>query len=92
MILPFYVAHTYTIHIDPAFNLLRNHHPVIDSEAELRYCNWYQFHSRHYDVARLKSRIISQLPECELAMHRITNFRDVWEHSYLRWVLEITKN
>lgn len=91
IILPFYFAHTYTIHIDPAFNLLRNHHPVIDEEANLHYCNWYQFHSRHYDVKRLQSRIISQLKQCDVTLHLVQNFRDVDTNCYLRWVLEIEK-
>ena len=91
IILPFYFAHTYTIHIDPAFNFLRNHHPIIDKEAELRYCNWYQFHSRHYDVTRLKKRIINNLPDCNISLHRVTNFRNVDARCYLRWILEISK-
>ena len=92
IILPFYFAHTYTIHVDPAFNLLRNHHPVIDEAAQLRYCNWYQFHSRHYDVAQLKKRIINQMPSCSVTLHRVMNFRDVDARCYLRWILEIRKN
>lgn len=91
IILPFYFAHTYTIHIDPAFNLLRSHHPKIDSEADLRYCNWYQFHSRHYDVKHLQSRIISQLQDCDVTLHLVENFSDVDKKCYLRWVLEIVK-
>lgn len=90
LILPFYLAHSYTIHVDPAYNLLRRHFPAIDEEAELRYCNWYQFHSRHYDIIQLQKRIIAQLPDCHVVVYRIMNFRQIWQHSYLRWVLEIT--
>ncbi|HRC32824.1 MAG TPA: methyltransferase domain-containing protein [Bacteroidia bacterium] len=92
VILPFYFAHTYTIHIDPAFNLLRNHHPIIDAEADLHYCNWYQYHSRHYDVMQVQKRIASQMPDCSIKLFRVDNFREVWDKSYLRWILEITKN
>ncbi len=81
VILPFYFAHAYTIHVDPAFNLLRNHHPVIDNEAELRYCNWYQFHSRHYDVKQF----------CNITLYRVLNFRNVDKSCYLRWILAIEK-
>jgi hypothetical protein len=91
IILPFYFAHTYTIHIDPAFNLLHNHHPVIDNQADLRYCNWYQFHSRHYDICQLQQRIIKSMPQCDIIIHKVENYKVLQPSGYLRWILEITK-
>ena len=40
VILPFYLAHEYTIHIDPAYNLLKNHHPKIDLKARVWASAW----------------------------------------------------
>ena len=86
VILPFYLAHTYTIHVDPAYNLLKSHRPKIDPAAQLRYCNWYQFFSRHYDPVALQRRILNQAPELKISLYRVTNFRDVDPKCYLRWI------
>lgn len=86
VILPFYLAHEFSNHIDPAYNLLKNHHPPLDEEARLRYCNWYQFFSRHYDPAALKARILDKAPGLELTLYRVSNFKEVYEDSYLRWI------
>ncbi len=86
VILPFYLAHEYTIHVDPAYNLLKNHHPKIDPEARLRYCSWYQFFSRHYDPEALQTRVLSQTPQLALTVYRVSNFREVDPNSYLRLV------
>lgn len=86
VVLPFYIADTYTIHIDPAFNLLNAHHPVIDELAQLRYCKWKQYHSRHYDPAALKRRILNACPELALTVYRVNNFKEVSSTSYLRFI------
>ncbi|GAB4408803.1 MAG: hypothetical protein OHK0039_12070 [Bacteroidia bacterium] len=86
IVLPFYIAHRYTIHIDPAYNLLKGHRPQLDPLAQLRYCDWYQFFSRHYDLAALQRRILSQAPGLRLYLYRVTNFREVYAGSYLRFV------
>ncbi len=86
VILPFYLAHTYTIHVDPGYNLLKGHRPRLDPQAKLRYCDWYQFFSRHYDPQALKRRVLDQAPGLSLTLHRVSNFREVYADSYLRWV------
>ncbi len=86
VILPFYLAHTYTIHIDPGYNLLKCHRPKLDPRAKLRYCNWYQYFSRHYDPMALKQRILEKAPHLPLTLFRVENFREVYADSYLRWV------
>lgn len=86
VILPFYIAHTYTIHVDPAFNLLKFHRPKLDPKARLRYCDWYQYFSRHYDVAALKRRVLDKAPHLTLTLHRVENFQEVYQDSYLRWI------
>ncbi|MEL7533631.1 MAG: class I SAM-dependent methyltransferase [Bacteroidota bacterium] len=86
VILPFYLAHEYTIHVDPAYNLLKNHRPSIDPKARLRYCSWYQFFSRHYDPQALQERILSQAPSLQLTVHQVQNFREVDANSYLRLI------
>ncbi|MDX2286107.1 MAG: methyltransferase domain-containing protein [Bacteroidia bacterium] len=85
VILPFYLAHTYTIHVDPAFNLLQGHRPQLDPAAALRYCSWRQFFSRHYDPAALKRRILDPAPGLRLTLYRPENFRDADPAGYLRW-------
>ena len=86
VILPFYLAHEYTIHIDPAYNLLKNHRPKIDPQARLRYCSWYQFFSRHYDPKALQERILSKAPGLKLTVYQVKNFREVDPNSYLRLI------
>ncbi|MCB0840396.1 MAG: methyltransferase domain-containing protein [Bacteroidetes bacterium] len=86
VILPFYLAGEYTIHVDPAYNLLKWHRPKIDPKARLRYCNWYQFFSRHYDPVALKERIIQKAPKLDLTVYRVTNFKEVDPSCYLRFI------
>lgn len=86
VILPFYVAGTYTIHVDPAFNLLKFHQPQLDPDAHLRYCNWYQYFSRHYDPAAVRRRILDKAPGLSLTLHRVKNFTEVDANCYLRFV------
>ena len=86
VILPFYLAHEFSNHIDPAYNLLKNHHPPIDDKARLRHCNWYQFFSRHYDPNALKRRVLDKAPRLELNLYRVSNFKEVYKDSYLRWI------
>ncbi|MEM8887761.1 MAG: methyltransferase domain-containing protein [Bacteroidota bacterium] len=86
VILPFYLAHEFSNHVDPAYNLLKNHRPPLDEKARLRYCNWYQFFSRHYDPAALKRRVLDQAPRLELNLYRVSNFKEVYKDSYLRWI------
>lgn len=91
VILPFYLAREYTIHIDPVFNFLKFHKPKIDINAQLRYCNWYQHHSRHYDVNALKERILDNVPELSLKVYSIINFNEIYKKSNLRFVGVFTK-
>lgn len=86
VILPFYIAHEYTIHVDPAYNLLKNHRPKLDPKARLRFCSWYQFFSRHYDPQALAARVLTKAPQLSLTVHQVQNFREVDANSYLRWV------
>ncbi len=91
MIHPFYIANTYTIHIDPAYNLLRRHSPILDSQATLRIADWYQFFSRHYDLQTLQSRILTHCPQLKPQLIRVMNFKDIAPDCYLRWVLLLEK-
>jgi SAM-dependent methyltransferase len=86
VVLPFYIARKYTIHLDPAFNLLKFHHPMLDPLAEIRYCKWKQYHSRHYDPAALRRRILNLCPALKLTVYKVQNFKDVSEKCYLRFV------
>ncbi|MEZ4777569.1 MAG: methyltransferase domain-containing protein [Bacteroidia bacterium] len=86
VILPFYLAGEYTIHVDPAYNLLKFHRPKIDPRAKLRYCNWYQFFSRHYDPQALQERILSKVPDLNLTVYHVQNFREVDPSCYLRFI------
>ncbi|MEM6768446.1 MAG: methyltransferase domain-containing protein [Bacteroidota bacterium] len=86
VILPFYLAHTYTIHVDPAFNLIKGHSPKLDPWAELRYSGWYQHFSRHYDPQALGRRILAKAPSLNLTIYRVQNFKEVDLSCYLRWI------
>lgn len=86
IILPFYLAHEYSNHVDPAYNLLKNHQPILDEKAKLRYCSWYQYFSRHYDPKALQERVLDQAPLLELKLFSVQNFREVHPDSYLRWI------
>ena len=86
VILPFYLAREYTIHVDPAYNLLKRHRPVLDPKANLRYCNWSQFFSRHYDPSALRERILQAAPRLRLTLYKVENFREVDPGCYLRFV------
>jgi len=86
VVLPFYIAYEFTNHVDPIYNLLKSHPIKVDKRARLRYCSWFQFFSRHYDVQALQERILSKVPNLQLSIYRVNNFRDVHEKSYLRFV------
>jgi SAM-dependent methyltransferase len=86
VVLPFYIAGHYTIHLDPAFNLLHAHYPKLDPLAEIRYCKWKQYHSRHYDPAALRRRILDPCPALKLTVYRVQNFREVASSCYLRFI------
>jgi len=92
VVLPFYIAGKYVIHVDPAFNLLKSHHPVLDPRAEIRYCKWKQYHSRHYDPAALRRRILDQCPDLSLTVYKTENFREAYKSSYLRFTGVFEKN
>ncbi|MBL6963856.1 MAG: class I SAM-dependent methyltransferase [Bacteroidetes bacterium] len=92
IVLPFYLAYEYTIHLDPAFNLLKFHMPKTDKSAAIRYCNWKQYYSRHYDVKVLQTRILNELTKLELEVFRLQNFKDIHPTSYLRFIGVFTKN
>ncbi len=91
IVLPFYLAYEYTIHLDPAYNLLKFHSPETDHQARIRYCNWKQFFSRHYSPQILYDRILSNCPGLKLTVYRVLNFREIDEHCYLRFVGVFTK-
>jgi SAM-dependent methyltransferase len=88
VVLPYYIANEYTIHVDPIFNLLRRHKVHLDDSKrfQLRYANWYQFYSRHCDTQAIWNRILTPCPGLELTIHRVQNFRDVDKSCYLRFV------
>lgn len=86
IILPFYLAHEYTIHVDPIYNFLKFHYPDLDPKANLRYCNWYQYFSRHYDIPALKERILNRSKKLKLKICRVTNFKEIDPSCYLRFV------
>lgn len=91
IIAPFYIANEYTIHIDPVFNILKNHDPKIDSLAQLRYSFWKQHHSRHYDPESLQRRIINTCPELNIEVYRVMNYKDAFSKSYLRYMAVVRK-
>ncbi len=86
VVLPFYLGYRYTIHVDPAYNLLKAHRPILDPKASLRYCDWYQYFSRHYDPQALQERILDAAPSLQLTLYRVRNFQEIHAESYLRWV------
>ena len=92
VVLPFYLAREYTIHVDPAYNFLKFHRPALDPQANLRYCNWSQFFSRHYDPLALQRRILQAAPQLTLTLYKVENFREVHPNCYLRFVGVFEKN
>ncbi len=88
IVLPFYIAHEYTIHVDPIYNTIKRHSVDLDDSDQfrLRYADWYQFYSRHYDAATLKARVLDQCPGLRLTVYRVRNFREVDARCYLRFV------
>lgn len=88
VVLPFYLAHQYSNHIDPAFNLLKMHRVKLDTDPrmQLRYATWKQYFSRHYDPQALLERLISKAPNLDLTVYRVRNFKDVHHSCYLRFV------
>ena len=91
IVLPFYLAYEYTIHVDPVFNLLKFHKPQLDNKARLRYCDWYQYFSRHYDVQALQELILNNARSLELKIYKVDNFMEVDKGCYLRFIGEFTK-
>jgi len=85
-ILPFYLAREYTIHTDPVYDILFGRNLQFDPEAQIRYCSWSNRHSRHYDVAHLKTRILSNGKGMKITVLRVENFREVHPDSYLRFI------
>jgi SAM-dependent methyltransferase len=85
-VLPFYIAREYTIHTDPVANLFFARNVKFDPEAQIRYCNWTNRHSRHYDLEHLKKRIFPNLGKLRLKVLRVENFREVHPDCYLRFI------
>ncbi|MCG3196760.1 MAG: hypothetical protein GHCLOJNM_01236 [bacterium] len=85
-VLPFYLAREYTIHTDPIHTLFFGRDVTFDPEARIRYCRWTNRHSRHYDPARLRSRILANLGGLTPKVLRVRNFREVHRTCYLRFV------
>ena len=88
VVLPFYLAGQYTLHVDPVFNLLRGHKVRLDADPrmQLRYASWKQFFSRHYDTIALQERILLNVRNLNLTIYRVRNFRDVDTSCYLRFI------
>ena len=88
VVLPFYLAHQYSNHIDPAFNFLKMHRVQLDADPrmQLRYATWKQYFSRHYDPQALHERIISKVPNLDLTVFRVKNFKAVDKSCYLRFI------
>ncbi len=93
VVLPFYLAHQYTNHVDPAFNLLKWHRVKLDNDPrmQLRYATWKQYFSRHYDSGALHDRIVSKTPQLDLTVYKVQNFKDVDASCYLRFIGVFTK-
>jgi SAM-dependent methyltransferase len=93
VVLPFYIAHQYTNHVDPAFNLLKRHRVKLDKDPrmQLRYATWKQYFSRHYDPQALHDRVVSKTPELALTVYRVKNFKAVDASCYLRFIGVFTK-
>jgi SAM-dependent methyltransferase len=85
-ILPFYLAHEYTIHTDPIHTLFFARDVAFDPEAHVRYCSWTNRHSRHYDVAHVKRRILPNLNGLKPKVYRVTNFKEADPSCYLRFI------
>jgi len=86
IVLPFYLAYEYTIHVDPVYNFFKFHYPDLDPKANLRYCNWYQYFSRHYDINALKERILERSDKLKPTVFRVTNYREIAPSCYLRFI------
>jgi SAM-dependent methyltransferase len=88
VVLPFYLAHQYTNHIDPIFNILRGHKVQLDDDPrmQLRYADWKQYFSRHYDPQALHSRILSNVHHLALTIYRVRNYKNVDTSCYLRFI------
>lgn len=91
IVLPFYLAYEYSIHLDPAFNLIKFHKTKVDRLASIRYCDWRQYFSRHYDVETLQNRILEKVPQLGLEIYRLKNFRQIHPSTYLRFIGVFTK-
>ncbi|MBT3421693.1 MAG: class I SAM-dependent methyltransferase [Bacteroidetes bacterium] len=91
IVLPFYLAYEYTIHLDPAFNLLKFHKSKVDRKANIRYCDWRQYFSRHYDVKTLQTRVLEKVPDLELTIYQLSNYKDIHPSCYLRFIGVFTK-
>jgi len=93
VVLPFYLASEYTVHLDPVKNLLNFSNPSVlsDSSAVLRYCDSRQRFSRHYDVKTFKERLINQMKNLDTKIFFVENFKDVHRDCYLRFIAVFTK-
>ena len=88
VILPFYMAYEYTIHVDPIYNIIKRNNVKLDDNTRfrLRYSSWYQFYSRHYDPRALKERILDNCQNLDLKIYRVKNYQEISESCYLRFV------
>lgn len=84
-ILPFYIAHEYTIHTDP-IRYFFTRDIVFDPESRIRYFKWKQRHMRMYDIEHVKKRILPSLGRLKMKVLRVTNFQDVDPICYLRFI------
>lgn len=85
-VLPFYIAREYSIHTDPVANLFFARDVRFDPKAQVRYCDWTNRHSRHYDLNQLKERVIPNMGRLRLKVLRVENFREVHPKCYLRFI------
>jgi SAM-dependent methyltransferase len=92
LVVPFYIAREYSIHVDPVYNLLKGHQIYPDDKrAVLRYCSWRQYFSRHYDIKALQERIINAAGSLVAEIVYFTNHKEIHPDSYLRFALILTK-
>ena len=92
LILPFYLSSRYAIHIDPMNNFLKRLQPEMnEGEASILYCDSRQSFTRHYDVPAFRKRILCNLKNVDVMVHRVKNFKEVNTDCYLRFILSLTK-
>jgi hypothetical protein len=89
-ILPIYTNRTYSIQTDLAAWHLRRpsfEHDALICTAE----GWGEVHGRFYDPEHFAERILGNLGQMTLRMHKVENYLDVAPDCYLRFAAMFTK-